>query len=69
VLVGVVDPTTAERKPEPDAAEVDAWCWVGVAELRAAVGRSPQRFTPWLPLALPLAVARFGPDGPGCSAG
>jgi isopentenyl-diphosphate Delta-isomerase len=67
VLVGWVDPDATE--PAPDPAEVEDIRWVGAGALRAALERQPLRFTPWLPLALPLAVARCGRDGHGCSAG
>jgi isopentenyl-diphosphate delta-isomerase len=55
--------------PVPDPAEVEECRWVPVAGLAAAVGSDPAAFTPWLPLALPLAVARLGAVGPGCNAG
>jgi isopentenyl-diphosphate delta-isomerase len=42
--------------PAPDPAEVGAWRWVEVDELRSSLEREPSSFTPWLPLALPLAV-------------
>jgi isopentenyl-diphosphate Delta-isomerase len=50
VFVGVWD-----GEPEPDPAEVSAWRWVAPRALERALRRAPDRFTPWLPLALPLA--------------
>ena len=45
------------REPQPDPAEVMATRWVPWDELVAEVAATPERFTPWLPLALPI-VAR-----------
>jgi isopentenyl-diphosphate delta-isomerase len=69
VLVGWLDWAAAAAEPAPDPAEVDDCRWVGVADLRAALVRRPHLFTPWLPQALPLAVARCAGGGLGCSAG
>lgn len=50
---------TWDGEPEPDPAEVSAWRWVAPRTLRRALRRAPERFTPWLPLALPLAQAHL----------
>jgi isopentenyl-diphosphate delta-isomerase len=44
-------------EPQPDPDEVMATRWVGWDELVADVAATPERYTPWLPLALPI-VAR-----------
>ncbi len=38
--------------PAPNPAEVDAWSWMGIGELRADLAARPERYTIWLPLAL-----------------
>lgn len=45
------------REPQPDPDEVMATRWVAWDELVADVTATPERYTPWLPLALPI-VAR-----------
>jgi isopentenyl-diphosphate Delta-isomerase len=44
-----------DGEPEPDPVEVSAWRWVAPRALRRAIRRAPERFTPWLPMALRLA--------------
>jgi len=44
--------------PDPDPAEVADWRWIEPDELAAELACAPDRFTPWLPLTLPLALDR-----------
>lgn len=44
VLIGHVDAVT----PQPDPAEVTAWQWVPLDDLRDAIDATPERYTPWL---------------------
>lgn len=53
VLVGVLPPDAA-IKPNPD--EIEAYRWVAVEELQHQLSVNPGMFTPWLLLALELAV-------------
>ena len=41
-----------EGDPRPDPAEVAAWRWIGLEELRDEVMRRPQDFTSWLRILL-----------------
>lgn len=36
--------------PRPDPAEVQAWRWVAMDDLRRDVARAPERYTAWFPL-------------------
>lgn len=47
-----------EAVPAPDPAEVEAWRWASVAEVRAELGHHPERFTVWFELALDEMIAR-----------
>jgi isopentenyl-diphosphate delta-isomerase len=67
VVVGRLAP--AGQVPRPDPAEVSSWRWLDPAELRAALVERPGDFTPWLGLALDVAVPAAAAAGPGCSAG
>jgi isopentenyl-diphosphate delta-isomerase len=54
-------------EPMPDPAEVGAWRWVPLPELRARVRRNPEHFTAWFRLLLerlddPALVAHLPPD-------
>lgn len=51
VLVGTFNGT-----PEVDPAEVQAWMWLDVAEVRSDIAHRPERYTPWLAEALDLAT-------------
>lgn len=52
VFVGTWDGT-----PSPDAAEVSAWRWAEIQALRDELGRSPDRFTPWLAAVIDRATS------------
>ena len=39
---------TLHGDPAPEEDEVAEWCWVGVAELTAALAAVPRAFSPWL---------------------
>jgi isopentenyl-diphosphate delta-isomerase len=52
---------------DPDEQEVDAVDWVDLADLRRRLSDEPERFTPWLPMA--LAVVDEEPDMTGPSPG
>jgi isopentenyl-diphosphate Delta-isomerase len=54
VFVGRFDGT-----PVPDAAEVAAWRWTGLEELRAELGIRPQDFTFWFRIAFEEIDRRF----------
>ena len=41
-----------EGEPRPDPAEVEAWEWRDAARLLSEVYAEPERYAPWLPLAL-----------------
>lgn len=41
-----------EGDPAPDPAEVEGWRWVTMGELRRALRAEPQRYSPWLKLAV-----------------
>jgi isopentenyl-diphosphate delta-isomerase len=41
-----------EGEPRPDPAEVEAWEWCDAARLLSEVRAEPERYAPWLPLAL-----------------
>jgi isopentenyl-diphosphate delta-isomerase len=41
-----------EGEPEPDPSEVEDWRWVGMDELRRGLSEEPQRYSPWLKLAV-----------------
>jgi isopentenyl-diphosphate delta-isomerase len=47
VFVGVYD-----GEPSPDAAEVEDWKWLSVEELRRGLEAEPERYSPWLRLAV-----------------
>jgi len=53
VLVAVL--ASGSLAPEPS--EVRDWRWTEVGELRAELAAHPDRYTPWLPPVLDLAVA------------
>lgn len=44
---------------EPNAAEVAAYRWVSLPDLRAEMQSSPARFTPWLKEALQVVTAKI----------
>lgn len=44
--------------PQPDAAEVAAWCWVDPAELAADLAARPERYSAWLGRALERVRSR-----------
>jgi len=57
VLVGRFD-----GEPSPDPGEVGGWRWVDDTTLRRELDETPERFTPWFPIALdhtpgPAAIA------------
>lgn len=43
--------------PVPDPAEVEAWRWISLADLRSELERTPPEFTPWLKPALECLLA------------
>jgi isopentenyl-diphosphate Delta-isomerase len=47
VFLGRVD-----EDPTADPGEVQAWRWVAVQQLAEDLCRHPERFTPWLPIAM-----------------
>lgn len=49
--------------PQPDPAEVDAWRWAAVEDIRAELAADASRFTPWFPHALDGLLQRRGPSG------
>lgn len=49
VLIGKV---AADIAPAPNPEEIQAWRWVTIDALEAEVAAHPERFTPWLSLAL-----------------
>jgi isopentenyl-diphosphate Delta-isomerase len=51
-----------DGSPEPDPAEVGGWRWTTVRSLRRALRWTPDRFTPWLPLAFELVEAKLRSD-------
>ena len=46
-----------EGPVDPDPSEVDAVEWVDLDDLRDRLAREPERFTPWLPMALDVLDA------------
>lgn len=49
--------------PQPDPAEVDAWRWATIEDIRAELAADASRFTPWFPPALDGLLQRRGPSG------
>lgn len=47
---------TTDADPVPNPAEVAAWEWVGLAELREDLKARPERYAPWLHQGLPLVA-------------
>lgn len=43
--------------PAPDPAEVHAWKWVDLDQLRGDMAAQPERYAPWLHLGLPRVLA------------
>jgi len=41
-----------DGEPLPDRSEVGEWRWIAIAALEKECAANPERFTPWLPLAL-----------------
>jgi isopentenyl-diphosphate Delta-isomerase len=56
VLIGTI---AADTVFEPNPEEVNAVRWVTIEQLRQEVRRSPEQFTPWLPLALEIVMKSF----------
>jgi isopentenyl-diphosphate delta-isomerase type 1 len=55
VLVGTTTVTTIT----PNPAEVKAYRWITIADLKAEISADPDRFTPWLALALEIVREKF----------
>jgi isopentenyl-diphosphate Delta-isomerase len=52
---------TTDAEPVPDPREVDAWRWIGPADLRRELAESPETFTAWFPIAAGLLLeGRYG---------
>lgn len=64
VFVGRTD-----EDPDPDPAEVDAWRWVSVGEIRTELEEAPALFTPWFAPALEGLLAHRGDPARWPSAG
>jgi isopentenyl-diphosphate Delta-isomerase len=47
---------TFSGDPAPDAAEVAAWKWIKLDQLRQQMADRPDEFAPWLHLGLPMIV-------------
>lgn len=45
---------------QPDPEEVQAYQWMSIATLEAALTQSPERFTPWLKQALEMVKSHLG---------
>lgn len=43
----------------PDATEVQNYRWITLSELQSEIAKEPEKFTPWLSLALPLVIKEF----------
>lgn len=56
VLVG-----RSDAPPRPDPAEVSAWRWTPLEELRADLTAHPERYSAWLPQALEVLERRADP--------
>jgi isopentenyl-diphosphate Delta-isomerase len=48
---------TGNEDPRPDPAEVEAWRWVSMAQLRRELEEDPGAFTAWFPVALRRLLA------------
>jgi isopentenyl-diphosphate Delta-isomerase len=57
ILIG-----TYTGDPMPDPAEVAAWKWLPVAELRRDMQQRPERYAPWFHLGLPKVLPSDGDD-------
>jgi isopentenyl-diphosphate Delta-isomerase len=55
VLVGVIENTVI--KPNP--AEVKDYRWVSMVDLKQEIAENPDRFTPWLALALEIVKEKY----------
>jgi isopentenyl-diphosphate Delta-isomerase len=47
---------TTDAEPKPDPREVDAWRWIGPADLRRELAERPETFTAWFPIAAMLLL-------------
>lgn len=59
VLTGMHD-----GDPQPDPAEVDAWAWIGVAELRDRIDERDPTLAPWVAHAVQAFPALLGSAPP-----
>ena len=49
----------SEKAPTLLPSEADDWCWMGLADLQRDIRRRPQRYSPWLRIALPKVLRRL----------
>lgn len=49
---------TWSGEPAPDPAEVNAWKWVDIAELKRDLAHHPEQYAPWLHAGLPRVLGR-----------
>lgn len=49
--------------PQPNAAEIQDWQWIGTEELRADIAQNPARYTPWFHIALERVLEYMASPG------
>ena len=47
---------TYSGDPHPDPAEVAAWKWIDLDQLRTEMAANPKSYAPWVHLGLPMIV-------------
>lgn len=51
-----------DGEPQPEALEVEAWRWISVAELKAELRQSPEKYSYWVQLAVNANEFEFLPS-------